>query len=160
MSEAAAVPGSILSMLNVWACSADCQRHLQPACAGFQFNHVGGGTKTRRPITLHMKYNSSAVQPTCFLLTEDCGEQEVSLEELQVRRGSWQQDRRQLQRAPQRTGGASERRMRNSLAWPQCRGAAAGRPHSSLRNALGGLRSALVGRQLSIYHAHSQLLCL
>lgn len=51
---------------------------------GFQFNHVGGGTKTRRPITLHMKYNSSAVQPTCFLLTEDSGEQEVSLEELQV----------------------------------------------------------------------------
>ena len=27
---------------------------------GFQFNHVGGGTKTRRrPITLHMKYNSA-----------------------------------------------------------------------------------------------------
>lgn len=52
--------------------------------AGFQFNHVGGGTKTRRPITLHMKYNSSAVQPTCFLLTEDRGEQEMSLEELQV----------------------------------------------------------------------------
>lgn len=34
-----------------------------------------------------MKYNSSAVQPTCFLLTEDSGEQEVSLEELQVRLG-------------------------------------------------------------------------
>ena len=51
---------------------------------GFQFNHVGGGTKTRRPITLHMKYNSSCVQPNCYLLTEDFGEQEVSLEELQV----------------------------------------------------------------------------
>ena len=51
---------------------------------GFQFNHVGGGTKTRRPITLHMKYNSACVQPNCFLLTEDFGEQEVSLEELQV----------------------------------------------------------------------------
>ena len=51
---------------------------------GFQFNHVGGGTKTRRPITLHMKYNSSCVQPNCFLITEDYGEQEVSLEELQV----------------------------------------------------------------------------
>lgn len=50
--------------------------------------HIGGGTKTRRPITLHMKYNSIAVQPTCFLLTEDCGEQEVSLEELQVRRAA------------------------------------------------------------------------
>eukprot|EP00879_Flechtneria_rotunda_P027980 GHRR01030050.1.p1 GENE.GHRR01030050.1~~GHRR01030050.1.p1 ORF type:complete len:279 (+),score=71.66 GHRR01030050.1:289-1125(+) len=51
--------------------------------AGFQFNHVGGGTKTRRPITLHMKYNSAAVQPTCYLLTEDSGEQQVTLEELQ-----------------------------------------------------------------------------
>ncbi len=53
---------------------------------GFQFNHVGGGTKTRRPITLHMKYNSSCVQPVCYLLTEEFGEQEVSLEEVQVRR--------------------------------------------------------------------------
>ena len=38
---------------------------------GFQFNHVGGGTKTRRPITLHMKYNSACVQPVCFLCTDD-----------------------------------------------------------------------------------------
>ena len=52
---------------------------------GFQFNHVGGGTKTRRPITLHMKYNSACVQPNCVLLTEDAGEQEVTLEELQAR---------------------------------------------------------------------------
>lgn len=54
---------------------------------GFQFNHVGGGTKTRRPITLHMKYNSACVQPVCFLVTEDAGEAELSLEELQVRAG-------------------------------------------------------------------------
>jgi len=57
------------------------------ALMGFQFNHVGGGTKTRRPITLHMKYNSACVQPNCFLITEDYGEQEVTLEELQVREG-------------------------------------------------------------------------
>ena len=57
---------------------------LVEALMGFQFNHVGGGTKTRRPITLHMKYNSACVQPNCYLLTEDFGEQEVSLEELQV----------------------------------------------------------------------------
>ena len=50
---------------------------------GFQFNHVGGGTKTRRPITLHMKYNSGCIQPQCYLLTEEFGEQDVSLEELQ-----------------------------------------------------------------------------
>jgi hypothetical protein len=55
------------------------------ALMGFQFNHVGGGTKTRRPITLHMKYNSGCVQPTCYLMLEDVGEQEVSLEELQAR---------------------------------------------------------------------------
>lgn len=72
--------------------SADGMRHeqqhigLQPifVLQGFQFNHVGGGTKTRRPITLHMKYNKDAVQPCCFLMTEDAGEQEVTLEELQV----------------------------------------------------------------------------
>ena len=52
---------------------------------GFQFNHVGGGTKTRRPITLHMKYNSACVQPNCFLVTEEAGEAEVSLQELQAR---------------------------------------------------------------------------
>ena len=51
---------------------------------GFQFNHVGGGTKTRRPITLHMKYNSACVQPSCYLMSEEFGEQEVSLEELQA----------------------------------------------------------------------------
>lgn len=56
---------------------------LVEALMGFQFNHVGGGTKTRRPITLHMKYNSACVQPHCYLANEDIGEQEVSLEELQ-----------------------------------------------------------------------------
>lgn len=61
---------------------------------GFQFNHVGGGTKTRRPITLHMKYSSSAATPVCYLIGEDgaaagggaaaaAAEREVSLEELQ-----------------------------------------------------------------------------
>lgn len=69
-----------------------CRAALVEALMGFQFNHVGGGTKTRRPITLHMKYNSACVQPNCYLLTEDFGEQEVSLEELQVGqlcRGLW-----------------------------------------------------------------------
>lgn len=57
---------------------------LIEALMGFQFNHVGGGTKTRRPITLHMQYNAGCVQPQCFLVTEDFGDQEVTLEELQV----------------------------------------------------------------------------
>ncbi|RMZ55499.1 hypothetical protein APUTEX25_000082 [Auxenochlorella protothecoides] len=61
----------------------DGKSALVEALMGFQFNHVGGGTKTRRPITLHMKYNSACVQPHCYLVTEDFGEQGVSLEELQ-----------------------------------------------------------------------------
>ena len=60
---------------------------------GFQFNHVGGGTKTRRPITLHMKYNSACIQPHCFLITDEFGEQEASLEELQVRLQAWSLER-------------------------------------------------------------------
>ena len=59
---------------------------LVEALMGFQFNHVGGGTKTRRPITLHMKYNALCTEPRCYLLTEDrppC-EVEQTLEELQV----------------------------------------------------------------------------
>lgn len=62
----------------------DGKSALVEALMGFQFNHVGGGTKTRRPITLHMKYNSACVLPTCYLLSEDKGEQELSLEELRV----------------------------------------------------------------------------
>jgi hypothetical protein len=61
-----------------------CFAALVEALMGFQFNHVGGGTKTRRPITLHMKYNSACVQPNCYLITDEFGEQEASLEELQV----------------------------------------------------------------------------
>jgi len=60
---------------------------------GFQFNHVGGGTKTWRPITLHMKYNSGCVLPVCFLVTEDAGEAELSLEELQVRERQGRKER-------------------------------------------------------------------
>jgi hypothetical protein len=49
----------------------DGKSALVEALMGFQFNHVGGGTKTRRPITLHMKYNCAAVQPACFLQVDD-----------------------------------------------------------------------------------------
>lgn len=51
---------------------------------GFQFNHVGGGTKTRRPITLHMKYNSACVQPVCFLCTDDSGAAAASSEDVEL----------------------------------------------------------------------------
>ena len=64
----------------------DGKSALVEALMGFQFNHVGGGTKTRRPITLHMKYNPACIEPSCFLLSEHdhaLGEQLVTLEELQ-----------------------------------------------------------------------------
>ena len=46
----------------------DGKSALVEALMGFQFNHVGGGTKTRRPIAINMKYNATAVEPRCFLL--------------------------------------------------------------------------------------------
>ena len=49
---------------------------------GFQFNHVGGGTKTRKPIALQMQYAADADEPRCFLQTT-AGERAVTLEELQ-----------------------------------------------------------------------------
>jgi hypothetical protein len=75
-------------LMDIDACTDVCfHAYRTLVCswrAGFQFNHVGGGTKTRRPITLHMKYNSAAVQPACFLMTDDAREREVTLEELQA----------------------------------------------------------------------------
>ena len=60
------------------ACAA-----LVEALMGFQFNHVGGGTKTRRPIALHMKYNGACTEPNCFLLDQHGNDKDVTLEELQ-----------------------------------------------------------------------------
>ncbi|KAK4401909.1 Dynamin-like protein ARC5 [Sesamum angolense] len=59
---------------------------LVEALMGFQFNHVGGGTKTRRPITLHMKFNPDCHTPLCHLLSDSDPSvpQEKSLQEIQV----------------------------------------------------------------------------
>lgn len=64
----------------------DGKSALVEALMGFQFNHVGGGTKTRRPITMHMKYNADCAQPRCFLVSEDQPhrEKEQSLDEIQA----------------------------------------------------------------------------
>ncbi|XP_008781610.2 dynamin-like protein ARC5 [Phoenix dactylifera] len=48
----------------------DGKSALVEALMGFQFNHVGGGTKTRRPITLHMKYNPTCELPWCRLVSD------------------------------------------------------------------------------------------
>lgn len=64
----------------------DGKSALVEALMGFQFNHVGGGTKTRRPIAINMKYNPTAVEPRCFLIKDDNlgREEELSLPELQA----------------------------------------------------------------------------
>ncbi|XP_020222248.1 dynamin-like protein ARC5 [Cajanus cajan] len=48
----------------------DGKSALVEALMGFQFNHVGGGTKTRRPITLHMKYDPHCDSPLCHLVSD------------------------------------------------------------------------------------------
>ncbi|KAM1225706.1 hypothetical protein ACFX13_045142 [Malus domestica] len=66
----------------------DGKSALVEALMGFQFNHVGGGTKTRRPITLHMKYDPHAHSPVCrLLLPSDSNsdyEKPLSLQEIQA----------------------------------------------------------------------------
>ncbi|KAL0422345.1 UNVERIFIED_CONTAM: Dynamin-like protein ARC5 [Sesamum latifolium] len=59
---------------------------LVEALMGFQFNHVGGGTKTRRPITLHMKFNPDCHTPLCHLLSDSDPSvpQEKTLQEIQA----------------------------------------------------------------------------
>lgn len=48
----------------------DGKSALVEALMGFQFNHVGGGTKTRRPITLHMSYDPLCDVPLCHLVSD------------------------------------------------------------------------------------------
>jgi hypothetical protein len=74
----------------------DGKSALVEALMGFQFNHVGGGTKTRRPITLHMKYDPFCELPRCRLLSDSpspsaaasdptlASAQEKSLQQIQV----------------------------------------------------------------------------
>ncbi|XP_016462972.1 dynamin-like protein ARC5 isoform X2 [Nicotiana tabacum] len=64
----------------------DGKSALVEALMGFQFNHVGGGTKTRRPITLHMKYNPECDSPLCHLLSDSdpSVSHEKSLQEIQA----------------------------------------------------------------------------
>lgn len=56
---------------------------LIEALMGFQFNQVGGGTKTRRPIALRMQYNPRCAHPRCFLQGDDGIERPKSLNEIQ-----------------------------------------------------------------------------
>jgi hypothetical protein len=51
---------------------------------GFQFNQVGGGTKTRRPVALRMQYNANCANPKCFLTLENGKEEQRSLADIQT----------------------------------------------------------------------------
>lgn len=68
----------------------DGKSALVEALMGFQFNHVGGGTKTRRPITLHMKFNPECDSPLCHLISDSDSDSnssfpiEKSLKQVQV----------------------------------------------------------------------------
>ncbi|XP_030929320.1 dynamin-like protein ARC5 [Quercus lobata] len=64
----------------------DGKSALVEALMGFQFNHVGGGTKTRRPITLHMKYNPLCSLPLCRLVSDSDSTlaDEKSLQQIQA----------------------------------------------------------------------------
>ena len=57
---------------------------LIEALMGFQFNQVGGGTKTRRPVALRMQYNPSCTSPLCFLTMENGKEEQRSLADIQA----------------------------------------------------------------------------
>ena len=56
---------------------------LIEALMGFQFNQVGGGTKTRRPIALRMQYNPKCSTPSCYLTLENGKEEQRSLTDIQ-----------------------------------------------------------------------------
>ena len=57
---------------------------LIEALMGFQFNQVGGGTKTRRPVALRMQYNPTCSNPVCYLTLENGKEEQKSLADIQA----------------------------------------------------------------------------
>ena len=73
---------------------------LIEALMGFQFNQVGGGTKTRRPIALRMQYNPACTTPTCFLTMENGKEEQRSLADIQT---YIEAENRRLERDPTRS---------------------------------------------------------
>lgn len=76
---------------------------------GFQFNQVGGGTKTRRPVALRMQYNPKCRQPRWFLVGEDGIERPMMLNEIQ---DYIEKENRRLERDPMRSFEAKEINIR------------------------------------------------
>ena len=67
---------------------------------GFQFNQVGGGTKTRRPVALRMQYNPECRVPRWFLVGEDGVERLTALKDVQE---YIERENRRLERDPMRS---------------------------------------------------------
>lgn len=76
---------------------------------GFQFNQVGGGTKTRRPVALRMQYNPQYDEPVWFLVGDDGVERPMNLDEIQEYIDS---ENRRLERDPMRSFDSREINVR------------------------------------------------
>ncbi|TVU51148.1 hypothetical protein EJB05_02556 [Eragrostis curvula] len=57
----------------------DGKSALVEALMGFQFNHVGGGTKTRRPVALHLRFNPRCDEPQCRLVAGADGDDDAGV---------------------------------------------------------------------------------
>ena len=79
------------------------------ALMGFQFNQVGGGTKTRRPVALRMQYNPKCSQPRWFLIGEDGVERATTLADIQ---DYIDRENRRLERDPVRSFDSREINIR------------------------------------------------
>jgi hypothetical protein len=79
------------------------------ALMGFQFNQVGGGTKTRRPVALRMQYNPKCRHPRWFLVAEDGVERPMQLSEIQE---YIEKENRRLERDPMRSFESKEINIR------------------------------------------------
>lgn len=82
LSQQFALPISTPAIVVVGQ-QTDGKSALIEALMGFQFNHVGGGTKTRRPIALQMQYRAECEQPRCFIIDEG-RDRQVDLRELKA----------------------------------------------------------------------------
>ncbi|KAL6905521.1 hypothetical protein ACP4OV_003122 [Aristida adscensionis] len=74
LGGAAAAPPVPVPAVVVVGHQTDGKSALVEALMGFQFNHVGGGTKTRRPVALHLRFNPRCHQPHCRLLAARPGD--------------------------------------------------------------------------------------
>jgi len=88
---------------------------LIEALMGFQFNQVGGGTKTRRPIALRMQFHPDCDSPKCYLTMDNDnnrGKEEEKCMTLKEIQNYIESENRRLERDPLRSFDAREIRIR------------------------------------------------